>query len=108
MTRSLVFVKHSASQLDERSGLALHDSILLRRTGRRELMSDTKFVKIVTKTYVIELSAIVSPDVLDLDAIIRHGPVSESSEDILHFSLIHDDMHPGVTREIVNNDESIE
>ena len=33
VTRSLVFIKHSARHLDEGSVLALHDSILLRRVG---------------------------------------------------------------------------
>ena len=108
VTRSLVFIKHSARHLDEGSVLVLHDSILLRSVGSRELMSDTKFIKIVIEASVLELSAIVTPDVLDLDTIICHGPIGESSEDILNFSLVGNDVHPGVARVVINNDKSIE
>ena len=107
VTRCLVFIKHSTRHLDEGPVLALHESILLRRVGSRELMSDTKFIKIVVKACVLELGAIVAPDVLDLETIIRHGPIGESSEDILNFSLVGNDVHPGVTRVVINNDESI-
>ena len=46
--------------------------------------------------------------VLDLDAIFRHGTICESSEDILHFSLVENYMHPGISRVIINNNEAIE
>jgi hypothetical protein len=46
--------------------------------------------------------------VLDLETIIRHGPIGESSEDILYFSLEGNDVHPGVTRVVINYDESLE
>ena len=105
-TRGLVFIKHCASHLDECPILALHDSILLRHIGSGELMSDTKFVKILTKTCVLELGAIVAPDVLDLETIIRHGPIGESSEDILYLSLVGNDVHPGVMRVVINYDKS--
>ena len=71
-------------------------------------MSDTKFINIVIKACVLELGAIVASDMLDLDAIIRHGMVCEPPEDTRHFSLEGNDMHPAVTRIIVNYDESIE
>ena len=45
---------------------------------------------------------------LDLDAIVHHGTIGESSEDILHFSLVEDYMHPCVSCLIINNDETIE
>ena len=60
-------------------------------------MCDAQSIKISVGANVLELSAIVTPDVLDLDAIIRHGPVCEASEDILHFSLIDNYVHPGVS-----------
>jgi hypothetical protein len=56
-------------------------------------MSDAEFIKIEIKTSVLELCAIVTPNMLDLHIIIRHGPVRESPEDILHFSFVRDDMH---------------
>ena len=70
-------------------------------------MSDTKFVKIIIKACVLELGDVVSSDVHDLETIIRHGPIEESFEDILHFSLEGDDMHPGVTRIVINNNKAI-
>ena len=60
-------------------------------------MSDAQSIKISVEAGVLELCAIVTPDVLDLDAIVHHGTIGESSEDILHFSLIEDYMHPCIS-----------
>ena len=71
-------------------------------------MSDTQGIKISVEAGVLEFCAIVTSDVLDLDAIVVHGSIGEASEDILHFSLIEDYMHPCIPRIIINNDETIE
>ena len=60
-------------------------------------MSDAQCIKIGVEAGVLELCAIVTSDVLDLDAIVRHGPIGKSSEDILHFSLVEDYMHPSIS-----------
>ena len=41
---------------------------------------------------------------LDLNAEIRQGPRRKSSEDILHFRFVQDNVHPSIAREIINND----
>ena len=41
--------------------------------------------------------AIVTSDLLDLDAIVGHGMIGEPSEDILHFILIEDYVHPCIS-----------
>ena len=46
---------------------------------------------------VLEFCAIVTSDVLDLDAIVRHGTIGKASEDILHFILIENYMHLGIS-----------
>ena len=71
-------------------------------------MSDAQRIKIGVEASVLELSAIATPDVLDLDAIIPYGPICEASEDILHFNLIENYVHLGVSRVIINNNEAIE
>ena len=71
-------------------------------------MSNTQGIQIKVEAGVLELSAVVASDVLDLDAIVRHGTIGEASEDILHFSLVEDYMHPSISRVIINNDETIE
>ena len=71
-------------------------------------MCDAQCIKISVEASVLELCAIVTPDALDLDAIIGHGTIGEASEDILHFSLVQDYMHPSISRVIINNDEAIE
>ena len=71
-------------------------------------MSDAQCIKISVEAGVLEFSAIVTSDVLDLDAIVRHGTVGKASEDILHFNLVEDYMHPSISRVIINNDEAIE
>ena len=57
---------------------------------------------------VLEFSAIVTSDVLYLGAIVVHCSIGEASEDILHFSLVKDYVHPSISRVIINNDEAIE
>ena len=71
-------------------------------------MSDAQCIKISVEASVLQFSAIVTSDVLDLDVIVVHGSIGEASEDILHFSLIEDYMHPSISRVIINNDEAIE
>ena len=65
-TSRLVFIKHSASYLNKSSVLVLHDAILLRSIRSRQLMSNTKYIKIFIETSVLELSSIITPDMLDL------------------------------------------
>src|SRR4051812_35121684 len=93
----LVFVEHRSSRLNEGSVLALYDAILLRCVRSRELMSDSHCIQIKIKSGVLELSAVVTSDMLDLDAIIVHGTIGEASEDILHFGLVENYVHPSVS-----------
>ena len=71
-------------------------------------MCNAQSIKISIWASVLEFSAIVTSDVLDLDAIVVHGSIGEASEDILHFSLVEDYMHPSISRVVINNDEAIE
>ena len=60
-------------------------------------MSDAQCIKISVEVGVLELCVVVTSDVLDLDAIVFHGTIDESSEDILHFCLVEDYMHPSIS-----------
>jgi hypothetical protein len=71
-------------------------------------MGDAKGVKEDIKLGVLELGAIVTMNMLDLDTIVGHGTIGKSSEDILHFSLIKDYVHPSISRIVINNNETIE
>ncbi len=71
-------------------------------------MSDAQSIKISVEAGVLEFSAIVTSDVLDLDVIVVHGSIGEASEDILHFSLVDDYVLPRICRIILNNDEALE
>ena len=94
---SLVLIKHGSSHLNESSVLALHDAILLRCVWSRELMCDAQCIKISVEAGVLEFCAVVTSDVLDLDAIVHHGTIGEAFEDILHFSLVEDYMNPCIS-----------
>ena len=48
-------------------------------------MSDSHCIQIKIKAGVLEFSVVITSDMLDLDAIVVHGPIGEASEDILHF-----------------------
>ena len=71
-------------------------------------MSEAQCIKISVEAGVLEFRAIVTSDVLDLEAIVVHGSIWEASEDILHFILVEDYRHPCISRVIINNDETIE
>ena len=60
-------------------------------------MSDAQCMKICFEAGVLEFCAIVTYDMLDLDVIVVHGTVGEASEDILHFILVEDYMHPCIS-----------
>ena len=60
-------------------------------------MCDAQCIKISVEAGILELCAIITSDVLDLDAIVCHDTISESFEDILHFSLIENYMHPCIS-----------
>ena len=60
-------------------------------------MSDAQSIKISVEAGVLEFSAIVTSDVLDLDTTVVHGSIGVASEDILHFSLVEDYMHPCIS-----------
>ena len=71
-------------------------------------MCDAQCMKISVEAGVLEFCAVVTSNVLDIDAIVGHGTVGEPSEDIMHFSLIQDYVHACISRVIINNDEAIE
>ena len=60
-------------------------------------MSDAQCIQVKIEAGVLVLCAIVTSDMLDLDAIVGHGSIGEASEDILHFSLVEDYMHPCIS-----------
>ena len=60
-------------------------------------MCDAQCIEISVEADVLEFWAIVTYDVLDLDAIVGHGTIGESSEDILHFILIEDYVNPRIS-----------
>ena len=71
-------------------------------------MCDAQSIKICIKASVLEFSAIVTSDVLYLGTIVVHCSIGEAFEDILHWSLVEDYMHPSISRIIINNDKAIE
>ena len=105
---SLLFIKHCTCHLNEGSVLALHDDVLQRCVWSKELMCDAQFIKIGVEAGILEFGAVVTSDVLDLDAIVGHGTIGESTEDILHFILVENYVHPCISRVIIDNDEAIE
>ena len=54
-------------------------------------------IKISVEAGVLELCAIVTSVVLDLDAIVGHGSIGEASEGILHFIPVENYVHPGIS-----------
>ena len=60
-------------------------------------MSDAQCIKICVEAGVLEFSAIVTSDVLDLGALVVHGSIGEVSEDIMYFILVEVYVHPCIS-----------
>ena len=60
-------------------------------------MSDSHCIQIKIKAGVLEFSAVITSDMLDLDAIVVHCSIGELSEDISYFSLVENYVHPCVS-----------
>ena len=71
-------------------------------------MCDAQGINVCIKASVLEFSAIVTSDILYLGAIVVHCSIGEASEDILHFNLVKNYVHPSISRIIINNNEAIE
>jgi hypothetical protein len=61
----LVFVKHGPSHIQKSSILSLHNTVLLRCVGRRELMLDALLLKKSFNLRVLELRSIIASNLLD-------------------------------------------
>ena len=60
-------------------------------------MHDAQCIQVEVEAGVLELCAIVTSDMLDLDAIVVHGTVGEAFEDILHFQSCRELCAPTYT-----------
>jgi hypothetical protein len=63
--RCLVFFKHGPYHIHKSSILSLHNTILFRCVGRRELMLDALLLKKPFNLRVLELRSIVASNLLD-------------------------------------------
>jgi hypothetical protein len=63
--RCLVFLKHGPRRIHKSSILSLHNTILLRCVGRRELMLDVFLLKKSFNLRVLELRSIIASNLLD-------------------------------------------
>jgi hypothetical protein len=63
--RCLVFVKHGPCHIQKSYILSLHNIVLLRCVGRRELMLDALLLKKSFILRVLELRSIVASNLLD-------------------------------------------
>src|ERR1041385_1251463 len=82
---SIVLSQHRASHLDEGSILPLNNTILLRSVWRREFMSNSRVIEEFFHTEVLEFSAVVASNVLDLQVVIVHDSQGEALEDCWSF-----------------------
>ena len=70
-------------------------------------MSNTKFIKIGIKTGILELSSIVTSDMLDLQPKLVEALEENRLKTSCTSCFVSDDMHPCVTRILINDDKAI-
>jgi bisphosphoglycerate-dependent phosphoglycerate mutase len=63
----IVFTKHCSSHVNQSSILSFNYTIRLRSVGWRELMSNTKIITQFLNSCVLELTTIVTSNLLDGD-----------------------------------------
>src|SRR3954470_9229473 len=105
--RGLVFSKHSSGHFNKSTILPFNHTILLRCIGSREFMSETIGIKKIFDMCILELCTIITSDMLQRYFILGLISLSKSFEDIDNFSLIIEKEYPSITREIINNNETI-
>ena len=76
--RCLVFLKHGPCHIQKSSILSLHNTILLRCVGRRELMFDALLLKKAFDLRVLELRPVVASYLLDSQSELILNPSQES------------------------------
>jgi hypothetical protein len=76
--RCLVLIKHGPRHIQESSFLSLHNTVLLRCVGRRELMLDALLLKKAFNLRVLELCSIVASNLLDYQSKLILSPSQES------------------------------
>jgi hypothetical protein len=74
----LVLIKHGTCHIKESSILPLHNTVLLRGVGRRELMLDVLVLKKTFNLRVLELCSIVASNLLDSQSKLILSPSQES------------------------------
>src|SRR3954462_1324063 len=105
--RGLVFSKHSSGHLNKSMILPFNNTILLRSICSREFMSETIGIKKIFDMCILEFCTIITSDMLHRYFILGLSSLSESFEDIDNFALIVEKEYPSITREIINNNETI-
>src|SRR3954463_2907433 len=105
--RCLVFSKHSYGHFNQSMILPFNHTILLRCICSREFMSETRGIKKIFDMCILELCTIITSDMLQRYFILSLSSLSESFEDIDNFALIIEKEYPSITREIINNNETI-
>jgi hypothetical protein len=76
--RSLVLIKHCPCHIQEISILSLHNTVLLRCVGRRELMVDALLLKKSFNLRILELCSIVASNLIDSQSELILSPSQES------------------------------
>jgi hypothetical protein len=75
--RCLVFLKHGPFHIQNSSILSLHNTVLLRCVGRRELMLDALLLKKSFNLRVLELCSIIASNLLDSQSELILSPSQE-------------------------------
>src|ERR1043165_9519677 len=105
--RCLVFSKHSSGHFNKSSILRFNHTILLRCISRREFMNKTIGIKKIFDICILEFCTIITSGMLQRYFIFGLSSLSESFEDIDHFTFVIEKEYPGVAREIINNNQTI-
>src|SRR3954464_11313345 len=105
--RSLVFSKHSSGHFNNSMILPFNYTILLRCIRSREFMSESIGIKKIFDMCILEFCTIITSDMLQRYFILGLSSFGESIEDVDNFALIIEKEYPSITREIINNNETI-
>src|SRR3954466_6936819 len=105
--RSLVFSKHSSGHFNKSTILPFNHTILLRCICNREFMSETIGIKKIFDICILEFCTIITSDMLQRYFILGLISLGESFEDVDNFALNIEKEYPSITREIINNNETI-
>ena len=105
--RRIIVLQHGPCQGDEYLVLPFNDSVLLRCVCGGELMLDAFFIAPRVKVHIVELGAVVSSDLDDVEAKLPLTSSCKGLKELQYLAFLTKKQSPSIPCKIINNNKTI-